>query len=257
MMDYLNWKRYCLLIFSLFIFSYGKSQVFDFVVDAAGSGDFTSIQDAISAVSDNSSERTLIFIKNGIYYEKVLVPASKINVSLIGQSAHGVILTYDDNPQKGTSPADTYTLHADADGFYAENITVENTSGKVGQAIAIRTTGDTMAFKNCRFLGFQDTYYAHKRRQYNLKCFVQGGTDFIYGDATTVFDSCTINCVNGGSYISAPADTKLVTNIAGTNFLHGLLFRFCNVTADEDVSAKQLLPGPSLATQCFFGLYRM
>ncbi|WP_340114646.1 pectinesterase family protein [Maribellus mangrovi] len=227
--------KYLLLLLLVLFVNAGWGQVFDLVVDAHGTGDYNNIQKAINSAPDNSSERTLIFVKNGTYYEKVLLPASKMNVSLIGQSADGVILTYDDNPQKGTSPADTYTLHADAAGFYAENITVENTSGNVGQAIAIRTTGDTMVFKNCRFLGFQDTYYAHKRRQYNLNCYVEGATDFIYGDATTVFDSCRINCVKGGSYITAPADTKLTTNIAGNIFLHGLLFRYCDVTADADV----------------------
>ncbi len=253
-------SKYNLLLILLMVGNLGWSQVFDMVVDINGTGDYTSIQDAFNAVPDNSGVRTLIFVKNGTYYEKVLLASTKKNVSLIGQSAEGVVLTFDDNPQKGTSPAETYTLHADADGFYAENITVENSSGNVGQAIAIRTTGDTMVFKNCRFLGFQDTYYAHKRRQYNLNCTVQGATDFIYGDATTVFDSCTINCVKGGQYISAPADTKLITNIAGTNFLHGLLFRYCNVTADNDVSANSYYLGrpwqpnsSSVFIQCVLG----
>jgi len=255
-------RKYGILLILILVTNFGWSQVYDMVVDINGSGDFTSIQDAFNAVPENSSTRTLIFVKNGTYYEKVLLASTKKNVSLIGQSAEGVLLTYDDNPQKGTSPAETYTLHADADGFYAENISIENSSGDVGQAIAIRTTGDTMVFKNCRFLGFQDTYYAHKRRQYNLNCTVQGATDFVYGDATTVFDSCTINCVRGGQYISAPADTKLITNIGGTNFLHGLLFRYCDVTADEDVAANSYYLGrpwqpnsSSVYIQCTLGAH--
>lgn len=92
-------------------------------------------------------------------------------------------------------------------------------------------------------LGFQDTYYAHKRRQYNLNCTIEGATDFIYGDATTVFDSCTINCVKGGQYITAPADAKLITPFASGDFYHGLLFRYCNVTRDADVGDKQYYLG--------------
>jgi len=212
------------------------------VVDKNGTGNYTSVGEAIDAVPDNSSERTLIFIKNGEYYEKVIVPSSKINVSLVGESVEGVIISYDDNPSK-VPAADTYTFYAGADDLYAENVTFQNTSGNVGQALAIRTTGDRMVFKNCRMLGFQDTYYAHKRRQYNLKCYVEGATDFIYGDATTVFDSCTINCLNGGSYITAPADTKLITNFSTGPFLHGLLFRYSNITADENVAANSYYLG--------------
>lgn len=233
----------CLFILFVFLAGANRAQVYDFVVDLDGTGNFSSIQEAVNAVPDNLQKRTLIFVKNGIYYEKVLVSSLKKNISLIGQSVDGVKLTYDDNPGKGISPAETYTMHAAGDGFYAENITIQNSSGDVGQAIAIRTTGDSMVFKNCRFIGFQDTYYAHKNRQYNLNCTVEGATDFIYGDATCVFDSCTINCVKGGSYISAPADTKLISWIYGKKFLHGLLLKYCNVKADDDVPANSYFLG--------------
>lgn len=236
-------KYYCLLIL-LMTCSVVQAQVFDIVVDKNGIGDYTTIQGAINSVAANSAHRTLIFVKRGFYNEKVVVANTKTNISLIGEDAENVIISWNDYQGKnGVSGADSYTLWADADGFYAENITIENTAGNVGQAVAIRTTGDTMVFNNCRFLGFQDTYYAHKRRQYNLNCTVEGATDFVYGDATTVFDSCTINCVKGGQYISAPADTKLVTPLASGDFLHGLLFRYCNIKANEDVPASSFYLG--------------
>lgn len=242
-------KRYFnpahLIIFLLLIFGINsQAQVFDVIVDSKGNGDFATIQAAINSVSNNLTSRTLIFVKNGIYTEKVVLASAKTNVSLIGENPLKTVITYDDNPTKdGMSSANTYTFWADGPGFYAENITIRNTSGNLGQAIALRTTGDTMVFKNCRFLGFQDTYYAHKKRQYNLKCYIEGATDFIYGDATTVFDSCTINCVKGGQYISAPADTKLITPLVGGKFLHGLLFRYCNVTANSDVAENSYFLG--------------
>jgi pectin methylesterase-like acyl-CoA thioesterase len=220
-----------------------KAQVFDVVVDKNGHGDFTSVQAAINSVPGSLQTRTLIYVKNGIYNEKVVLSPTKTNLSLIGEDEKKIIISWDDNPQKGIPAADTYTFWADGPGFYAENITIRNTSGNVGQALAIKTTGDTMVFKNCRFIGFQDTYYANKRRQYNLKCYIEGATDFIYGDATTVFDSCTINCVKGGQYISAPADTKLITPLVGGRFLHGLLFRYCNVTANDDVADNSYFLG--------------
>ena len=226
---------YCMLLFLLIFEFKSQAQVFDVVVDPNGNGDYTTVQAAINSVSNYLTNRTLIFVKNGIYNEKVVLSPTKTNLSLIGENAKKTIISWDDNPQKGIPAADSYTFWADGPGFYAENITIRNTSGNLGQAIALRTTGDTMVFKNCRFIGFQDTYYANKRRQYNLKCYIEGATDFIYGDATTVFDSCTINCVKGGQYISAPADTKLITPIVGGNFLHGLLIRYCNITANADV----------------------
>lgn len=220
------------------------AQVFDIIVDAAGSGDYSTVQEALDNAPSNSVDRTLIFIKAGTYNEKVWVKATKTNVSLIGEDANTVLIQWDDYQGKdGLSGADSYTLLAEGADLYMENITVENTAGPVGQAVAIRTIGERQVFKNCRFIGNQDTYYAHKNRQYNYKCYVEGNTDFIYGDATCVFDSCTINSVKGGSYITAPADSKLITKLTTGDFFHGLLFRYCDVTADQGVSDKSVYLG--------------
>ncbi|MBN1925092.1 MAG: hypothetical protein JW798_04585 [Prolixibacteraceae bacterium] len=215
-----------------------KAQVFDIVVDINGGGDFISIQEAINAVPDNQHERTLIFIRSGLYQEKIVVPSSKNNVSLTGENVDNVVLSWNDYAgSSGLSSAETYTFLVEGSDFYMENITVQNTAGKVGQALAVRTVGDRGIYKNCRFLGFQDTYYAHKNRQYNFRCYVEGGTDFVYGDATAVFDQCTINCLQGGQYISAPADAKLITEFtSGNTFFHGIVFRECNITAEEGVA---------------------
>lgn len=233
-----------LLLLPLLDFTSAKAQVFDKVIDKNGTGDFRTIQDAINAVPSNSEKRTLIFVKEGIYNEKVVLSPAKTNVSLIGESPGSVVFSWDDYSGKnGLSTANSYTFWADANGFYAENITFRNTAGAVGQAVAIRTTGDSMVFRNCRFLGFQDTYYAHKKRQYNLNCHVEGGTDFIFGDATSVFDSCTIHCLKGGQYISAPADAKTVTTVTGGSVLHGLLFRNCRITAASGVGSNSYYLG--------------
>lgn len=225
-----------ILLFLLIFGIKSQAQVFDLVVDPNGKGDYTTVQAAINSVPNYRTNRTLIFVKNGVYTEKVTLASIKTNISLTGENPLKTIISYDDNPTKnGMSSANTFTFWADGPGFYAENITFRNTAGNVGQALAIKTTGDTMVFKNCRFLGFQDTYYANKKRQYNLNCYIEGATDFVYGDATCVFDSCTINCVKGGQYISAPADSKLLTPIVGGTFIHGLLFRHCDITANADV----------------------
>ncbi|MFB6343766.1 pectinesterase family protein [Saccharicrinis sp. FJH62] len=224
------------------------AQVFDIVVDPEGAGDFTNITDAINAVPDNASQRTLIFVKSGVYHEKIWLASAKANVSIIGEDVESVILDWDDYQGRVVngstiSGADSYTFLAEGTDLYMENITVKNSAGPVGQAVAIRTIGDRSAFKNCHFLGNQDTYYAHKRRQYNYKCTIEGNTDYIYGDATNVFDSCTIRSIPGGSYITAPADAKLITHFASGNFYHGLLFRYCDVTAASGVADHSVYLG--------------
>lgn len=224
----------------LFLFLVGattlSAQVFDMVVDANGGGDYQTLQAAFDAVPANSTTRTLIFVKAGTYTEKVWLKSTKINVSVIGENAETVIIDWNDYQGKdGLSGADSYTFLAEGADLYMENITIRNSAGAVGQAVGLRTIGDRQIFKNCKYIGNQDTYYAHKNRQYHYKCFVEGNTDFIYGDATTVFDSCTINSIRGGNYITAPADSKLITQLTTGDFIHGLLFRNCNVTAASNV----------------------
>ncbi len=243
----MNWKnRIKASVLGIMVFSLSlHAQVFDAIVDVNGTGDYTTLQAAFDAIEDNAESRTILFIKNGTYNEKVHLTSTKTNVSLIGENVEKVLIVWDDYEGKedGMNGAESYTFLAEGPDFYMENVTVQNNAGRVGQAVAIRTTGDQMVFKNCRFLGNQDTYYAHKNRQYNYKCFIEGNTDFIYGDATGVFDSCEVHCLTGGQYITAPADTKLRTQFSTRVFLHGLLFRYCDITAADGVSGNSYYLG--------------
>ncbi|MGF7140624.1 pectinesterase family protein [Roseimarinus sediminis] len=238
-------RSFLITLSLLIIAGLAQATVFDMVVDGSGSGDFSTLQEALNAVPDNSNERTLIFVKAGIYTEKIVVPAAKNRVSVIGEHRDKVIISWNDRAGvDGMSSADTYTLMVEGSEFYMENVTVENTAGNVGQALAIRTVGDKGVYKNCRFTGFQDTYYAHKNRQYNYDCTIEGATDFIYGDATAVFDHCTVNCVKGGQYITAPSDTKLVTTFSsGNKFYHGLMIINSDITASNDVPDRSYYLG--------------
>jgi pectinesterase len=205
---------------------------FHFVVAADGSGDFTSVQAAIMAVPDFREKETLIFIKNGIYKEKIILPESKLKVTLIGEDPFKTILTYDDFANKpnrfgeayGTTGSSSFFLFGHD--FTARNITFENSAGPQGQAVAIRISGDRAIFENCRFLGFQDTLYAHgeNSRQYYKNCYIEGGTDFIFGWSTAFFDSCEIFSKNGGQYITA------ASTIEGAKY--GFVFYNCRLTGD-------------------------
>jgi pectinesterase len=205
---------------------------YDFVVDIKGKGDFNSVQDAIDAIPDFRKNQTAIFIKSGIYKEKLTLAPSKTNVKFIGEDLFNTILTFDDYASKknrfgeeiGTTGSTSFYVFADD--FTAENITFENSAGPVGQAVAVRVDGDRVKFINCRFLGFQDTLYPHgeKSRQYYKNCYIEGTVDFIFGWSTAVFDSCTIFCKKGGGYITAASTLETTP--------HGFVFMNCKITGD-------------------------
>lgn len=204
---------------------------YDFVVAADGSGDFKTVQEAINAVPDFRKNETRIFIKSGSYKEKLILPASKTNVVFIGEDRDHTILTYDDFASKknrfdeemGTTGSGSFFVFGD--GFRAENITFENSSGPVGQAVAVRIDGDQVAFINCRFSGFQDTLYPHgeKSRQYYENCTIEGTVDFIFGWSTAVFHRCILVCKDHG-FITAPSTSE------ATPF--GFVFLNCKITGD-------------------------
>ncbi|MCG9972886.1 pectinesterase family protein [Christiangramia crocea] len=207
-------------------------QEYHFVVSKDGSGDFQHVQEAINATSDFRREETRILIKAGVYKEKIILPTSKTNVTFIGESRDETVLTYDDYAQKlnkygeeiGTTGSTSFFIFGD--GFKAYNLTFENSSGPVGQAVAVRLDGDKVIFVNCRFLGNQDTLYLHGRnsRQYYKDCYIEGTTDFIFGWSTAVFEDCEIYCKEGGHYITA-ASTEESSD-------YGFVFINCSITGD-------------------------
>ncbi|WP_343590911.1 pectinesterase family protein [Flavobacterium sp.] len=206
---------------------------YDIIVDANGKGDFKTVQEAFNAVPLFKTSQTKIFVKNGIYKEKLELPLNKNNVTLIGESKENVILTYDDFASKSNATGGTIGTSNSAsfivtgNGFKAQNITFENSSGPVGQAVAVRVDGDRVIFENCKFLGFQDTLYPREStsRQYYKNCYIEGTTDFIFGGSTVVFDQCEIFAKKGGSYITA-------ANTPESN-LYGFVFLNCKLTTNS------------------------
>lgn len=211
-----------------------KAADYNFVVAQDGSGDFTTVQAAINAVPDyRKAGPTRIYIKKGIYKEKIVIAESKQGVQLIGED--GAVLTYDDYAQKpnifgeekGTSGSGSiYIFGPD---FMAENITFENSSGPVGQAVACHVAGDRAVFRRCRFLGFQDTLYTfgENTREYYEDCYIEGTVDFIFGKATAVFNRCELRSKRTGGFLTAPATPM------GCDY--GYVFYGCKLTADEGV----------------------
>jgi pectinesterase len=187
------------------------------IVDEKGSGDFKTVQEAVLAAPDYSEERTIIQIKKGVYFEKIVVPESKTNLSFIGDKRDNTALVYDDysglKDAEGNKPgidkcASTF-VHAD--GFYAENLTFSNQAGIYkGQAVALMVTGDRAVFRNVCIRGNQDTLYATgKGRQYYFDSFIEGTVDYIFGSATAVFDQCEIHSIRRhNGYVTAASTSE-------------------------------------------------
>ncbi|MDD3322733.1 MAG: pectinesterase family protein [Paludibacter sp.] len=234
-------KRF-LFYFLLLISVSSNSQIFRCIVAADGTGTDSIIQSAIDKCPEN--EKSIIFIKKGTYNGQTYIgakatPSSKI-ISLIGEDPEQVILTYDKSLPMVTKFEEATTFQIYANDFYAENITFANSAGNTGQALALYTAGDRQTFKNCRILGYQDTYRSKKgTRGYFKNCWIEGAVDFIYAGGVEFFDDCTINCVNGGGYITAPEDAYVTIPKASTvcqKFLRvGFFFRNCDITANSDV----------------------
>ncbi len=232
------------IIFSLFTVNLVKAQTTQylksFTVALDGSGDYRTIQEAINAVRDLSQQQVTIHIKKGIYHEKVVVPQWKSNIYLLGDDPAETIITNNDYSGKVIptgkdafgkdkfSTYTSYTLLVEGNNFKAENLTIENTSGRVGQAVALHVEADKCTFINCRLLGNQDTLYATNdtSRQLYQNCYIEGTTDFIFGAATAVFENCTLKSLTN-SYITAASTTSKQK--------FGYVFFNCRLIADSGV----------------------
>ncbi len=217
-----------------------------FTVAQDGSGNFRTIQEAINAVRDLSQQRVTIHIRNGVYREKLVIPSWKTMILLEGESRDSTIITYDDYSGKenpggkdafGKDKFTTYTSYTvlvQGNDFSAENLTIRNTAGRVGQAVALHAEGDRCMIRHCRLLGNQDTLYAGTEgsRQYYKDCTIEGTTDFIFGEATAVFDHCEIRSLVN-SYIAAAATTPRQE--------FGFVFLDCRLVADT--AAKKVYLG--------------
>ncbi|MBN3582691.1 pectin esterase [Algoriphagus aestuarii] len=233
-------KKAIVYLFMILLSGFVSAQDFDFVVASDGSGDFKTIQEAFDAVPDFRKNETKILLKPGTYKEKLVLAASKTNVTLIGENAENTVLTYDDFAKKknkfgeemGTTGSTSFYVFGD--GFYAKNITFENSSGPVGQAVAVRVDGDKVVFEKCRFLGFQDTLYPHgdRSRQYYKDCYIEGTVDFIFGWSTAVFENCEIFSKAPSGYVTAASTEK------ETEF--GFVFINCKLTGDAPENSVYL-----------------
>ncbi|GMI95827.1 Pectin Methylesterase 58 [Hibiscus trionum] len=205
------------------------------VVAKDGSGKYDSIAKAVAEVQKGNTERFVIHIKEGVYDERVDIPKGSDHITFVGDGPTKTVLTGDVSVEK-TQPKpttfDTATLSVNANNFIAKNIGIENTAGPEGhQAVALRASGDMGAFFNCHFNGYQDTLYAHRGRQYYRDCVITGTIDFVFGDASAVFQSCHL-------IVRKPMENQSCIFIAqgrkDEESKGGFVFQNCTFSGDND-----------------------
>jgi pectinesterase len=246
--------KFCLLV-AVVLLGLGSAvaRPADAVVAADGSGDYTSIEQAIYGAPYRTAQdpRWVIRVKPGVYRERVYVQRERGRTALVGDDAATTILeagihasmTTPDGARLGTFR--TATLHIDGDGFVVENLTIANTAGPVGQALAVRIDGDEVVFRGCRLLGWQDTLLVNRGRHYFENCTIEGDVDFIFGGATAWFAHCHLHALRDG-YVTA-ASTP-----AGQ--AHGLIFSGGKVTGAEGVRTYLGRPWRDFASTVFMGV---
>ena len=207
----------------------------------------------------NPTGNKVIYVKKGVYKEKVIIPSWLTNIEICGEDAETTIITYDDHaniqiPKIGSEPWErglpspqeaptgglqgmgtfrTFTVLVQGQDITFKNITIENNAAKLGQAVALHTEGDRLVFIGCRFLGNQDTVYTGRggTRLYFKDCYIEGTTDFIFGPSTAWFEQCTIHSkVN--SYITAASTPNDVP--------YGYIFNHCTLTAEPTANKVYL-----------------
>ncbi|MBK0369474.1 pectinesterase family protein [Flavobacterium agrisoli] len=240
---------FLLLLTTSFSFAFDPEKPLKITVAQDGSGEYKTIQEALNNVPKDSERTTIISIKNGMYFEKLEIPSSKKNIQLIGENKEKTIISYNDFSGKPLRPEDSkegkttyststsYTLLIRADNCVLENLTIENTAGRVGQAVALHTKCDKLIVKNCRLLGNQDTVYLDRDgvRNYLENCYISGTTDFIFGATTAYFKKCTIESLQD-SYITA------ASTVEGEKY--GFVFVDCQLIAASDSVKKVYLGRP-------------
>ncbi len=239
------------LFLSFVLFAAAAPALPDAVVALDGSGDYTSLQQAISSApmnTDPAKPRWVIHVKPGTYRERIYVQRERGHLHIRGEDAASTIVTFDlhaNRPGPDGLPIGTFrtpTVHIDGDGMIWENLTLANTAGNVGQALALRADGDRLEFRRCRFLGWQDTILLNRGRHHFVDCYIEGHVDFIFGGATAYFERCHLHALADG-YITAASTPK--------DAAHGFVFADGKITGAPGVKTYLGRPWRDFAKTVF------
>lgn len=223
-----------LLLLSVVSAAWAQERQDTIVVSRDGTGNFRTLQEAIESARAFMDYTVTIYVKNGVYKEKVIVPSWVENIDIIGEDRDKTIITYDDHAninKMGTFR--TYTVKVEGSDITFKNLTIENNAAQLGQAVALHTEGDRLKFINCRILGNQDTIYTGAKftRLYFKDCYIDGTTDFIFGPSTALFEDCIIHSKRN-SYVTAASTPKEAK--------YGYVFKHCKLAAEPGVDKVYL-----------------
>jgi pectinesterase len=215
-----------------------------------GTAEFRTVAQAVEVCRAFMEYHKVIFVKKGIYKEKIIIPSWLTNIEICGEDPLTTVITYDDHaniqiPRVGIDPSAltlndgqpvtqgmgtfrTYTVKVEGHDITFKNITIENNAAKLGQAVALHTEGDRLTFIGCRLLGNQDTVYTGTggTRLLFVDCYIEGTTDFIFGPSTAWFERCQLHS-KSDSFITAASTPREVE--------FGYVFSHCRLTAAEGV----------------------
>ena len=199
------------------------------VVARDGTGEFRTVDEAIEVCRAFMDYHKVIYIKKGTYKEKLIIPSWLQNIELCGEDVNTTVITYDDHAninKMGTFR--TYTLKVEGNDITIKNLTIENNSARLGQAVSLHTEGDRIKVINCRIIGHQDTIYTGVAgtRIFFKDCYICGTTDFIFGPSIAWFEGCTIESLVN-SYVTAASTPK--------DQPFGYIFNNCRLIASEGV----------------------
>ena len=230
-----------------------------YIISKDGTGDFTSIQQAVDAVPAGNRSPVILLVRMDTWHEKVII--NKDNIRLIGEARDRTVITNSgcakdlgpDGREKGTFLS--YTLLVTGDNVEVENLTIRNDAGDgsvVGQAVAVYAAGDRGMWRNCRMIAAQDTLFCGPTmpkvakdalprlipegvisvgdcplvlgRQYFEDCWIQGDVDFIFGPYRCWFERCTLYMNRRGGWYTAANTPESAP--------YGMVFHRCRLTGE-------------------------
>ena len=234
---------------------YAQAKLPQVTVALQGSADFHTLQEAIDLAPKTGEA---IRIAPGTYREKIHITTPDIHLIGMGKVPQDVVLSWNDSASSAGGTGKSGSVSVNADGFEAENLTIENTweheherTQEGSQAVALLMSSDRAVLDRVRLLGAQDTLYANSRtcheglpadgsapkasladcqasRQLFSDCYIEGHVDYIFGDAKAVFDHCELHSRHHDTVMVTAQSKHFANEDSGYFFLH------CRITGEDN-----------------------
>ena len=196
------------------------------------SGDVSSLLLAIKSAQEGDR----IFLPNGTYDfgETVMTPISANNLSIIGQSADGVIIrNAPDVKVEGLGSADLFQNFST--GLYMQDLTLQNDldyyKAGTGRAPVLQDLGTQTIMKNVNMRSYQDTYYSKSGDYYFEGGLIQGTVDYICGNGNAYFNGVTL--LNKSRSATGSTGDCTITAANTSSNLKGYVFNGCTIETES------------------------